>query len=114
MPQDARGLNPLHYSAARLYFDVTKTLLDAVGNSSSYITQHAYEESNYYTPLHEAVEKRSPGPGSPEQKAIVELFLERIVGIKNPKEAFTDYVSMLLTLLTIYSLLFEKVSINSS
>ena len=98
MPQDARGQTPLHYSAARLYFDVTRTLLDAVGNSSSYITQHAYEESNYYTPLHFAVEKLSPGPGTPEQTAIVELFLERIVGNKNPKGAFTNYISMFFAL----------------
>ena len=57
--------------------EATKALLDDIGNNSSYITQHAYKEANYYTPLHEAV-----GKG---QTPIVKLFLDRIVGNKNPK-----------------------------
>ena len=86
MPRDARGWNPLHYSASFGQLNATIALLDAIGNNSSYITQHAYKEANYYTPLHEAV-----GQG---QTPIVELFLDRIVGNKNPKAAFTNYVSM--------------------
>ena len=89
MPQDARGWNPLHFSASEGQLEATRTLLDAIGNNSSYITQHAYKEENYYTPLHAAV-----GQG---QTRIVELFLDRIVGNKNPKGAFTNYVTMFLS-----------------
>ena len=88
MPQDARGWSPLHYSAFYGQLEATIALLDAIGNNSSYITQHAYKEANYYTPLHEAVDQN--------QKNIVELFLDRIVGNKNPKAAFTNYVGMFL------------------
>ena len=66
MPQDARGWSPLHYSAFYGQLEATKALLDAIGNNSSYITQHAYKEANYYTPLHEAV--------SQSQTPIVDLF----------------------------------------
>ena len=89
MRQDARGWSPLHYSATFGQLEATKALLDAIGNNSSYITQHAYKEANYYTPLHAAVGQR--------QTPIVELFLDRIVGNKNPKAAFTNYVSMFLS-----------------
>ena len=89
MPQDAQGWSPLHYSASEGQLEATKALLDAIGNNSSYITQHAYKEANYYTPLHEAVGQN--------QRAIVELFLDRIVGNKNPKAAFTNYVSVFLS-----------------
>ena len=89
MPQDAKGWSPLHTSAVFGQLEATKALLDAIGNKSSYITQHAYKEANYYTPLHEAV-----GQG---QTPIVELFLDRIVGNKNPKAAFTNYDSMVLS-----------------
>ena len=54
MPQDAKGWNPLHTSAHFGQVEVTKTLLNATGNSSSVITQHAFKELNYYTPIHEA------------------------------------------------------------
>ena len=77
MPQDATGWSPLHYSSNYGHLNATKILLDAIGNNSSYITQHANETENYYTPLHYAA-----GRG---QTAIVELFLDRIVGDKNPK-----------------------------
>ena len=96
MPQDARGWSPLHYSSSYGQFEATIALLDAIGNNSSYITQHAYKERNYYTPLHEAV-----GQG---QTTIVELFLDRIVGNKNPKAAFTNYVSMFLSFFAKFSL----------
>ena len=89
MPQDAEGWSPLHYSASYGQLEATKALLDAIGNNSSYITQHTYKEANYYTPLHAAV-----GQG---QTPIVKLFLDRIVGNKNPKAAFTNYVSMFLS-----------------
>ena len=89
MPQDAQGWSPLHYSAFYGQLETTKALLDDIGNSSSYITQHAYKEENYYTPLHAAVGQR--------QTPIVKLFLDRIVGNKNPKAAFTNYVSMFLS-----------------
>ena len=89
MPQDAKGWSPLHTSASYGRLEAKKALLDAIGNNSSYITQHAYKEENYYTPLHQAV-----GKG---QKPIVELFLDRIVGNKNPKAAFTNYVSIVLS-----------------
>ena len=90
MPQDARGRSPLHYSSNYGRLNATKIMLDAIGNNSSYITQHAYKEANYFTPLHEAVGQN--------QKTIVELFLDRIVGNKNPKAAFTNYVSMFLSI----------------
>ena len=89
MPQDEKGQSPLHFSARYGQLDVTNSLLDAVENSSSYITQHAYKQHDYYTPLHIAVGMQKP--------AIVELFLDRIVGNKNPKAAFTNYVSMFLS-----------------
>ena len=89
MPQDAKGWSPLHTSAFYGQLEATIALLDEIGNNSSYITQHAYKGQNYYTPLHAAV-----GQG---QTPIVELFLDRIVGNKNPKAAFTNYVSMFLS-----------------
>ena len=89
MPRDARGWNPLHYSAHDDRLNAAIALLDAIGNNSSYITQHAFKEANNYTPLHEAV-----GQG---QTPIVKLFLDRIVGNKNPKAAFTNYVSVFLS-----------------
>ena len=77
MPQDAKGWSPLHYSTDYGHLNPIKILLDAIGNNSSYITQHAYEADNYYTPLHYAArEGKTP---------IVKLFLDRIVGNKNPK-----------------------------
>jgi ankyrin repeat protein len=96
MPQTAKGWSPLHYSAFYGQLEATKALLDAIGNNSSYITQHAFKEANYYTPLHEAV-----GQG---QIPIVELFLDRIVGNKNPKAAFTNYVSKFLSFFAKFSL----------
>ena len=77
MPQDAIGWSPLHYSSVYGHLSATKILLDAIGNNSSYITQHAYEADNYYTPLHLAARWG--------KTAIVKLFLDRIVGNKNPK-----------------------------
>ena len=77
MPQDARGRSPVHYTSIYGRLNATKILLDAIGNNSSYITQHAYEAYNYYTPLHLAA-----GRG---KTSIVKLFLDRIVGDKNPK-----------------------------
>ena len=77
MPQTAIGWNPLHYSSIRGHLNATKILLDAIGNNSSYITQHANEVANYYTPLHFAAQEG--------KTAIVKLFLDRIVGNKNPK-----------------------------
>ena len=77
MPQDATGWSPLHYSSYNGRLNATKILLDAVGNNSSYITQHANETDNYYTPLHYAA--------AVGQTPIVKLFLDRIVGDKNPK-----------------------------
>ena len=77
MPQDAQGWNPLHYSAFFGQVEVTKTLLNATGNSSSVITQHAFKERNYFTPIHEAV-----GKG---RKTIVQIFLDRLSGNYNPK-----------------------------
>ena len=89
MPQDEKGLSPLHIAARYGQLDVANSLLDAVENSSSYITQHAYKQHDYYTPLHIAVARH--------KLAIVELFLDRIVGNKNPKAAFTNYVSVFLS-----------------
>ena len=96
MPQDAQGWSPLHNSAFYGRLEATIALLDAIGNNSSYITQLAYKEANYYTPLHEAV-----GKG---QTTIVKLFLDRMVGNKNPKAAFTNYVSMFLSFFAKFSL----------
>ena len=87
--QDAKGRSPLHYSTTYGQLEATIALLDAIGNNSSYITQHAYKEDNYNTPLHEAVDQN--------KRDIVELFLDRIVGNKNPKGAFTNYSSMFLS-----------------
>ena len=77
MPLDALGRSPLHYSSAFSRLNATKILLDAIGNNSSYITQHAYEADNYYTSLHYAARFG--------KTSIVKLFLDRIVGNKNPK-----------------------------
>ena len=77
MPQTAFGWTPLHYSSYHGQLNATKILLDAIGNNSSYITQHAYKEGNYYTPLDWAARQG--------KRAIVKLFLDRIVGNKNPK-----------------------------
>ena len=77
MPQDAEGWSPLHYSSNHGHLNATKILLDAIGNNSSYITQHAYKANNYYTPLHLAAWQG--------KTSIVKLFLDRIVGDKNPK-----------------------------
>ena len=99
MPRDARGWNPLHYSAHSEQLVATIALLDAIGNDSSYITQHTFKETNYYTPLHTAV-----GRARTAGTAIVELFLDRIVGNKNPKAAFTNYVSKFLSFFAKFSL----------
>jgi ankyrin repeat protein len=77
MPLDAEGRSPLHFSSAFGRLNATKILLDAIGNNSSYITQHAYEAANYYTPLHYAASRG--------RTSIVKLFLDRIAGDKNPK-----------------------------
>ena len=77
MPQDARGMTPLHWSANYGQVEVTKTLLNATGNSSSVITQHSFKENNYYTPIHEAA--------SAGHKTIVQIFLDRLTGNFNPK-----------------------------
>ena len=77
MPQDATGRTPLHSSANYGQVEVTKTLLNATGNSSSVITQHAFKEDNYYTPIHEAVLQG--------HKTIVQIFLDRLSGNFNPK-----------------------------
>ena len=77
MPQDATRRTPLHWSANHGQVEVTKTLLNATGNSSSVITQHAFKEGKYYTPIHEAV-----GQG---HKTIVQIFLDRLSGNFNPK-----------------------------
>ena len=77
MPQDAIGQTPLHTSADYGQVEVTKTLLNATGNSSSVITQHAFKERNYYTPIHEAAIRG--------HKTIVQIFLDRLSGNYNPK-----------------------------
>ena len=77
MPQDARGRTPLHTSADFGQVEVTKTLLNATGNSSSVITQHAFKEKNYYTPIHEAAIRG--------HKTIVQIFLDRLSDNYNPK-----------------------------
>ena len=77
MPQDAFGWSPLHFSSYDGHLNTTKILLDAIGNNSSYITQHSYETDNYHTPLHWAARQG--------KTSIVKLFLDRIVGDKNPK-----------------------------
>ena len=94
MPIDALGMSPLHYSAHFGHLDATKSLLNATGNNSSYITQQGFEEANYYTPFNSAVNKG--------QRAIVKLFLDKIVGNKNPKGAFTNYMSIILALTNTY------------
>ena len=77
MPQTAVGWSPLHFSSGYGRLNATKILLDAIGNNSSYITQHSYETDNYHTPLHWAARQG--------KTSIVKLFLDRIVGDKNPK-----------------------------
>ena len=102
MPQDEKGGSPLHTSARYGQLDVTNILLDAVENSSSYITQHAYKQHDYYTPLHIAAGRIKISPWI--MRAIVELFLDRIVGNKNPKGAFTIYVCIFWSFLAKVSL----------
>ena len=77
MPLDAEGRSPLHYSSYNGHLSATKILLDAIGNNSSYITQHSNEAENYYTLLHYAASRG--------KTSIVKLFLEKVVGDKNPK-----------------------------
>ena len=77
MPRDAVGRTPLHFSAMEGHFNVTKSLLDSVRNSTSLINPHAFNEDKYWTPLHWAA--------SEGNKDIVELILTRVIGSKNPK-----------------------------
>ena len=77
MPQDARGRTPLHWSADYGQVEVTKTLLNATGNSSSVITQHAFKEDKFFTPIHWAAKEG--------YKTIVQIFLDRLTGNFNPK-----------------------------
>ena len=77
MPQTSLCLTPLHLSAVKGFFNVTKDLLDAIKDPTN-INPHACEERDYWTPLHMAAAFQHP--------QIVKLIMDRLdVGKKNPK-----------------------------
>ena len=54
LPKTGWGRTPLHFSAWKNKVNVTKTLLDAIGNNDDLINQHVYKEDLFQTPLHYA------------------------------------------------------------
>ena len=77
MPNSGFGDTPLHMSAGRGFFDVTKDLLDAIKDPTN-INPHVCKEADYWTPLHIAAAN--------QDRQIVKLIMDRLdVGKKNPK-----------------------------
>ena len=71
MPKSALGWTPLHYSALYGHVEVTKALLDAIGNDTNN-NPHVFEKDEFFTPLHFAADAG--------QEKIVSILLDRIIG----------------------------------
>ena len=77
IPKAENGLTPLHGSLQNTHDGVSKLLLMTY-NRSNNINSHQNEEFNFWTPLHNAAAYNSGTD-------ILEMFLDKIEGNKNPK-----------------------------
>ena len=77
IPKDERGVTPLHASLENAHDDVSKLLLMSY-NRSNDINSHLNKDFNFLTPLHYAADFNSG-------TEVMEMFLEKIEGNKNPK-----------------------------